>query len=146
MAKLLADDGGFDHNRQSLRVVDWIEESYLEFRGLNLSAETREGMCKHGCNWDHPVPLPRLGVQRNLEGQVADLSDEIAYINHDLDDGLCAGILTLDMLAAQPLWQAASEQAKARSSDANSAVQLSQTVIAAISGRIPMMLMTRVRL
>ena len=82
LAKLLADEGGFDHNRQSLRVVDWIEEQYPEFRGLNLCSETREGMCKHGCDWDHPVALPKLERQCNLEGQVADISDEIAYINH----------------------------------------------------------------
>ena len=133
LAKLLADDGGFDHNRQSLRVVDWIEERYPEFRGLNLTAETREGMCKHGCNWDHPVAPPRLGPQRNLEGQVADVSDEIAYINHDLDDGLCSGVLTLEMLADEPLWQTASQAVESRSSSAHPGVRLSQTVIALIN-------------
>jgi len=56
--ELLAADGGFDHNRQTLRIVDWLEERYPHFRGLNLTHETREGLLKHGCNWPHPVPVP----------------------------------------------------------------------------------------
>jgi dGTPase len=146
LARLLADDGGFDHNRQSLRVVDWIEERYAEFRGLNLCAETREGMCKHGCEWEHPVPLPRMGAQRNLEGQVADVSDEIAYINHDLDDGLCAGVLTLEMLADDPLWQAARGEVEGRDSGAHEGILLSQTVIALINRLVGDLLETSARL
>ena len=88
LAELLRDDGGFDHNRQTLRVVDLLEERYPDFRGLNLSSETREGILKHGCRWPHPVPVPPRESQPSLEAQVADRSDEIAYTNHDLDDGL----------------------------------------------------------
>ena len=133
LARLLADEGGFDHNRQSLRVVDWIEERYPEFRGLNLSEETREGMCKHGCDWDHPVALPRLGLQRHLESQVADISDEIAYINHDLDDGLNAGVLALEALADEPLWRTVSDQVEARSSRAHVKIHAAQTIVALIN-------------
>jgi dGTPase len=85
---LLDGEGGFDHNRQTLRIVDLFEDRYPRFRGLNLTAETREGILKHGANWPHPVPLPALAAQPSLEAQIADASDEIAYLNHDLDDGL----------------------------------------------------------
>ena len=76
--QVLAVDGGFDHNRQTLRTVDWLEERYPDFRGLNLTQETREGILKHGAPWSHPVSLPPLGAQRCLEGQAADAADEIA--------------------------------------------------------------------
>jgi dGTPase len=86
-------DGGFDHNRQSLRIVDLLEDRYPEFRGLNLTDETREGILKHGIQWEHPVPVPAQGEQPSLEAQVVDASDEIAYTNHDLDDGLRSELL-----------------------------------------------------
>ena len=70
--ELLAGEGGFDHNRQTLRIVDWLEERYPGFRGLNLTFETREGILKHGCDWDHPVEVPELLAQPSLEAQVAD--------------------------------------------------------------------------
>ena len=58
LARLMKPHGGFDHNRQSLRVVDWLEERYPGFRGLNLTYESREGILKHGCHWEHPLPVP----------------------------------------------------------------------------------------
>ena len=144
--RLLADEGGFDHNRQSLRVIDWLEERYADFRGLNLCAETREGMCKHGCEWEHPIPLPRIGAQRNLEGQVADVSDEIAYINHDLDDGLSAGILTIEMLADDPLWRSARDQVEERVPGAYEGILLSETVVALINRLVGDLLANSARL
>ena len=105
LADLMEDHGGFDHNRQSLRIVDWLEERYAAFRGLNLCYETREGILKHGCHWDHPVPVPAPAAQPSLEAQVADRADEIAYTNHDLDDGLRSGLLDLAALDAVPLWR-----------------------------------------
>ena len=88
LAEMLASEGGFDHNRQCLRVVDVLERHHTDYRGLNLSDETREGILKHGCHWTHPVRIPELLDQRSLEAQVADSSDEIAYLSHDLDDAL----------------------------------------------------------
>ena len=102
--ELLAGEDGFEHNRQTLRIVDWLEERYPRFRGLNLTHETREGILKHGCNWPHPVPVPLRGPSPSLEAQVADLADEIAYLSHDLDDGLRSELLGWTQLEALPLW------------------------------------------
>lgn len=113
LAELMEAHGGFDHNRQSLRIVDVLEERYPDFSGLNLTAELREGILKHGCAWSHPVALPPLHPQRTLEAQVADHADEIAYIHHDLDDGLRSGLLTLDMLESQDLWKRAQANRRA---------------------------------
>ncbi len=104
LAELMRDDGGFDHNRQSLRIVDLLEERYPEFRGLNLSYEAREGIMKHGSDWPHPVPIPDACAQPGLEAQVADYSDEIAYTVHDLDDGLRSGLLNQADLKCVRLW------------------------------------------
>lgn len=100
--------GGFEHNLQSLRVVDLLEERYAEFEGLNLTFETREGILKH-CTRDNAAKLGKLGERflndrrPSLEGQIANLADEIAYNNHDVDDGLRSGLITLEQLAAVPL-------------------------------------------
>jgi dGTPase len=107
LAELMRDDGGFDHNRQSLRIVDLLEERYPGFRGLNLSYEAREGILKHGSDWPHPVPIPDVGAQPGLEAQVADYSDEIAYTVHDLDDGLRSGLLNQADLKCVRLWNEA---------------------------------------
>jgi len=131
--QLMRDAGGFDHNRQSLRVVDVLEERYPTFHGLNLTHETREGMLKHGCNWSHPVPLPDLGHQRSLEAQAADLADEIAYTNHDLDDGLRSGILELHALAEVPLWAETRRRVEARLSSAPEEIRRAQTIVAIIN-------------
>lgn len=107
--RLMADFGGFEHNRQSLRIVDELEERYPGFNGLNLSFETREGMIKHSSDCDHPSRsdlaefLP--GQHPVLESQIIDLADEIAYNNHDIDDGLKAGFITLEDLAEVELWR-----------------------------------------
>ncbi|MCS5635907.1 MAG: deoxyguanosinetriphosphate triphosphohydrolase [Myxococcota bacterium] len=103
LAEMLATDGGFDHNRQCLRVVDLLEQRHSEYPGLNLSDETREGILKHGCHWTHPVQLPELLAQRSLEAQVADAADEIAYLSHDLDDALRAEVLDFEMIKELPL-------------------------------------------
>jgi dGTPase len=100
-------DGGFDHNRQSLRIVDLLENRYPDFSGLNLTEETREGILKHGAAWPHPLPLPPFHPQRSLEAQVADHADEIAYLHHDLDDGLRSGLISVSMLETTALWKSA---------------------------------------
>jgi len=100
--------GGFEHNLQSLRVVDVLEERYAAFDGLNLCFETREGILKH-CSAANVKQLGELGERflhnrrPSLEAQVANLADEIAYNNHDLDDGLRSGLITLDQLSTVPL-------------------------------------------
>jgi len=105
----MKDYGGFEHNLQSLRVVDVLEERYAAFDGLNLCFETREGILKHCA----PACAARLGAvgerfinkQRpSLEAQIANLADEIAYNNHDVDDGLRSGLLTLEQLGAVKLF------------------------------------------
>jgi dGTPase len=106
----MRDYGGFEHNLQSLRVVDELEERYAEFRGLNLTFECREGILKH-CSLNNARLLGDVGLrfiertQPGLEAQLANLADEIAYNNHDVDDGLRAGLITLDDLAGIPLVQ-----------------------------------------
>jgi dGTPase len=102
--------GGFEHNLQSLRVVDLLEERYAQFPGLNLTFETREGILKH-CPLEvasHFGPLGQrfiVGHQPSLEAQVANIADEIAYNNHDVDDGLRAGLLTLKDLEGVSLFR-----------------------------------------
>ncbi|HEX5338509.1 MAG TPA: deoxyguanosinetriphosphate triphosphohydrolase, partial [Gallionella sp.] len=100
--------GGFEHNLQSLRVVDSLEERYAEFDGLNLCFETREGILKH-CSAENAARLGELGERflknrrPSLEAQIANLADAIAYNNHDVDDGLRSGLISLEQLTAVPL-------------------------------------------
>jgi dGTPase len=128
LADLMSGEGGFDHNRQSLRVVDLLEDRYPEFRGLNLSYETREGILKHGCDWPHPIPVPELLAQPSLEGQVADHADEIAYTVHDLDDGLRSGLLELADLKSVALWDDTHRQVCDRLGASSARVRLAQTI------------------
>ncbi len=101
--------GGFEHNLQSLRVVDVLEEKYAEFTGLNLMYETREGILKH-CSRSKAKELGAIGqrfldkLQPSLEAQVADIADQIAYNNHDVDDGLRARLITFEQLASCELF------------------------------------------
>lgn len=131
--QLLAAEGGFEHNRQTLRVVDLLEERYPGFRGLNLTEETRAGVLKHGAAWSHPLPLPAAAASPSLEAQVADLADEIAYTNHDLDDGLRSGLLSLGLLAEEPLWHATRASVVARMPGASERVLRAQTIVALIN-------------
>jgi dGTPase len=99
----MKDYGGFEHNLQSLRVVDELEEHYGAFDGLNLTFETREGILKH-CSLANARQLGELGqrfidrTQPSLEAQLTNLADEIAYNNHDIDDGLRSGLLTMEQM------------------------------------------------
>jgi dGTPase len=101
--------GGFEHNLQSLRVVDQLEERYAAFDGLNLCFETREGILKH-CALNKAAELGAVGErflkkqQPSLEAQITNLADEIAYNNHDVDDGLRSGLITLEQLAGVQLF------------------------------------------
>jgi dGTPase len=105
----MRDYGGFEHNLQSLRVVDELEAKYADFPGLNLTFETREGILKH-CSKKNARELGDVGerfidrTQPGLEAQLADISDAIAYNNHDVDDGYRAGLISLEQLREQPLF------------------------------------------
>ncbi len=133
LSGLMKADGGFDHNRQSLRIVDWLEDRYPEFRGLNLTFETREGLLKHGSPWEHPVPVPEATAQPSLEAQVADTADEIAYTNHDLDDGLGSGLLTARRLEEVTLWRETQQSVREQLGPVPERVLHAQVVVALIN-------------
>ncbi len=135
LAEMLSGDGGFDHNRQSLRVVDLLEQRAPGRPGLNLTDETREGILKHGCHWTHPVRLPDLLASRPLEAQVADAADEIAYVNHDLDDALRAGVMEYEVLGELPLVDEVKREVEDSLGDAPEPVRRSR-VIAALIDRL----------
>jgi len=100
--KLMKGHGGFEHNRQSLRVVEELEQKYPGFAGLNLTWEVREGLAKHETSYDHPGNRQGFEAKSaSLEAQVANLSDEITYYSHDLDDGLDSGLLSEKQLSRQ---------------------------------------------
>ncbi len=93
--KLMKEHGGFEHNVQSLRIVEELEQKYPGFSGLNLTWEVREGLRKHQTSFDHPEPQRAFPEKfPSLEAQVANLSDELTYYSHDLDDGLDCGLLS----------------------------------------------------
>ena len=103
---LMKDYGGFDHNKQSLRIVTKLERRYPEFPGLNLTWEVLEGMVKHETEYDESDASsfdPEL--RGHLEAQITNVADELAYTAHDLDDGLRSGLLTPEMLQSLELWQ-----------------------------------------
>ncbi len=105
MNGLLKDEGGFEHNLQSLRVVDLLEYRYPDFPGLNLTWEVREGIAKHSTDYDHPG-ISIFGLtQPSLEAQIVEIADEIAYNNHDLDDGLTSSMIEPGDLSSVRLWK-----------------------------------------
>jgi dGTPase len=106
--RLMAPYGGFEHNAQSLRIVDVLEDRYPFFRGLNLSWEVREGIVKHSGRYDRPqVAEFDADLAPCLEAQIVDFTDEIAYNAHDIDDGLKSGMLDPDELLTTGLWSEA---------------------------------------
>ena len=113
---LMKDHGGFDHNLQSLRIVDYLEERYPDFRGLNLTYESRVGLFKHP---ELAAEAEKRGMGKFekfkspiLESQVVDLADEIAYDNHDVDDGLTSGLIAEAELDKIELWKAAKKKVR----------------------------------
>jgi dGTPase len=115
----MRDFGGFEHNLQSLRVVDELEEHYAEFDGLNLTFECREGILKH-CSYNNAVLLGDVGErfihrqQPGLEAQLANFADEIAYNNHDVDDGIRAGLISVEELLEVPLFRGYYDEVQAK--------------------------------
>ncbi len=129
----MKDHGGFEHNLQSLRVVDKLEERYAEFDGLNLCFETREGILKH-CSPVHARGLGEVGErflkgrQPSLEAQVANLADEIAYNNHDVDDGLRSGLISIEQLEEVALFARHLKEARSRYPALNGRRLVNETV------------------
>ncbi|MEZ4704039.1 MAG: deoxyguanosinetriphosphate triphosphohydrolase [Bdellovibrionota bacterium] len=109
MSMLMKDHGGFEHNLQSLRVVEQLEHPYPDFPGLNLTFEVREGIVKHSAHWKKERVPQELKPHEfpGLEAQLIDIVDEIAYNNHDLDDGLSSKMITMDELEDVTLWKKA---------------------------------------
>ena len=127
--KLMEPYGGFEHNAQSLRIVDVLEERYPGFPGLNLSWEVREGIVKHSSEYDRPlVQQFAPGVQPVLEAQIVDFADEIAYNSHDIDDGLKSGMLEERDLEEVVLWAEARTQVRRDHGTATESIQRYQTV------------------
>jgi dGTPase len=105
LAECMRDHGGFDHNRQSVRVVELLETPYPNFAGLNLTFEVREGLRKHERPYKFPAPPGEEYAYPSLEAQIADLADEITYYSHDLDDALDFEILTPARLEENDVWR-----------------------------------------
>ena len=114
LSKLMKADGGFEHNRQSLRIVEELEQKYPDFPGLHLTWEVREGLVKHYTAYDHPSKREGFEARHSsLEAQVANLADEITYYSHDLDDGLDSGLLDEKHLTRNVcIWAAAARRVK----------------------------------
>jgi dGTPase len=115
----MKDHGGFEHNRQSLRIVELLEQKYPLFPGLNLTWEVREGLAKHWTSKDRPGLRKSMQARRpSLEAQVANLGDEITYYSHDLDDGLTARLLKETKLRKDvTIWGRAARQVKRQYGD-----------------------------
>ena len=145
LAALMADHGGFEHNVQSLRVIDYLEHPYPGFRGLNLSYELRESLVKHHTRYDRPQrpasgnaaldALWQSGPYAPLEGQVANLADAIAYTLHDIEDGIGEGALDEKTLMASSLWR--ETVAPVRSSNADAPLlAIRRPVLEALASRL----------
>jgi dGTPase len=118
MNELMRDHGGFEHNRQTLRILEVLERRYPSFPGLNLTWEVREGIIKHRPDTDATAPSEYApGEAPTLEAQLVDYVDEIAYNNHDVDDGLSSGMFTVAEIREVPLFREAHDDALARGLD-----------------------------
>src|SRR6478736_1896223 len=114
----MRDHGGFDHNKQSQRVVELLETAYPVFPGLNLTFEVREGLRKHDEFYDSPVPGEQKYKCPSLEAQIADLADEITYYSHDLDDAVDFEILNGEQLEQNLVWRGSERNVLSRYPDA----------------------------
>ncbi|MFQ5914007.1 MAG: deoxyguanosinetriphosphate triphosphohydrolase [Nitrospinota bacterium] len=131
--RLMGDHGGFEHNLQGLRVVEILEDRYPEFPGLNLTWETREGILKHNVEYDSPqvralYPELEPDASPSLEARIADVADEIAYNNHDIDDGLTSELLSPDDLEEVDLWRETFRRIRRKFPDSPMRVLKHQTI------------------
>jgi len=133
--RLMMGFGGFEHNMQSFRVVDELEERYHGFNGLNLTWEVREGIIKHSTPYDAAGEIMAEflpGTVPSIEGQIINYADEIAYNNHDIDDGLKSGYITLEMLEQVDLWREVCSGVRRKYSGIDSKRLVYQTISALI--------------
>jgi len=127
--ELMADFGGFEHNLQSLRVVDLLEKKYPDFDGLNLSWEVREGIVKHRDRFSvSQLNLPGLGKFPSLEAQIIDCADRVACNTHDIDDGLASNLLSNEHLAETELWRRVNQEFQRAYPRVNSEVRIFYSV------------------
>ncbi len=135
--ELMKDHGGFEHNAQSLRIVEVLEKRYPGFDGLNLTWEVREGIAKHNSEHDRPGANDEYELSKCacLEAQIVDVADEIAYNNHDIDDGLSSEMIKPDSLSGVSLWQENFRQVRDAFPDADFKVQKYQTIIRIINAQ-----------
>ncbi|HSV85994.1 MAG TPA: deoxyguanosinetriphosphate triphosphohydrolase [Levilinea sp.] len=106
LGRLMLDYGGFDHNKQSLRIVTELERRYVDFPGLNLTWDVLEGIVKHETEYDRSAAEDfNPDLRGHIEAQICNAADELAYTAHDLDDGLRSGLITVDMLSGIYLWE-----------------------------------------
>jgi dGTPase len=119
LAECMQEHGGFEHNRQSLRVVELLENAYPDFPGLNLTHEVREGLQKHQAFYDPPIVGEEKYRCPSLEAQIANLADEITYYSHDLDDAVDFEILSADQLHDTAVWRKSHESVTGRYADAH---------------------------
>ncbi|MFH1645469.1 MAG: deoxyguanosinetriphosphate triphosphohydrolase [Candidatus Omnitrophota bacterium] len=133
--EIMKDHGGFDHNLQSLRVVDYLEERYPDFKGLNLTWEVRAGIARHNTSYDAPPSITEFTTKESpsLETQVVDVADEIAYDSHDLDDGLTSKILSEIKLEKVPIWEEVNNKITKKYGNIHSALRRYQAVKELIS-------------
>lgn len=162
---LMKNHGGFDHNLQGLRVVDYLEERYPKFRGLNLTWEVREGILKHTTKYDKggkfkdlniaqcPLTYAGIGLEELepelpplLETQVVDIADEIAYDNHDLDDGLNSKLLDLKELQKIELWERANTLVKEKYPNLEGKIERIQTIRTIIDLQVTDVIKNSIRL
>ncbi|MFH2139131.1 MAG: deoxyguanosinetriphosphate triphosphohydrolase [Candidatus Omnitrophota bacterium] len=127
---IMKNHGGFEHNQHGLRVVDVLEERYPDFKGLNLTWEVREGIIKHATTFDAPTPPQEFEpkLMPTLEAQIVDVADEIAYNNHDLDDGIRSGFIKEKDLVDIELWRLAKKIVREKYSNPDEHIEKYQII------------------
>lgn len=135
--ELMAGHGGFEHNRQSLRIVDRIENRYPLFRGLNLTYEVREGIAKHATDYNYPELLDfDDGLFSTLEAQIVDCSDSVAYNSHDLDDAITSKLIDMEELQEVPLWREIYDETEESIKGASPSIVKYQMIRAIINSQV----------
>ncbi len=136
--RLMKESGGFEHNAHSLKIVEELERRYPGFNGLNLTWEVREGIVKHNSEHDRPGLSEdyEMDLRPCLEAQIVDIADEIAYNNHDIDDGLSSELINIEALMEVELWRTSFEEVKKLYPDEESKILKYQTIKRIINNQV----------